>query len=174
MRHNLTLQQENKKEEFREWLINETTKRGMDADIGAMMDEYDPHISREANEDFFAEHYGLSRHTPEQYRQMHFQQVEGEVVAKLRDADEQTFKNIAHSLGYMVRKRREPWYIVWEIYGFRSYYSLEEALIIEKELNEKGFATTIFNTTLLSGQTQCVVKYRRDLKNQPAPVLSIE
>lgn len=170
----LTAQQRKDRESFQTWVENETKRHGMDADIDALMDNYDSTVSREANEKFFVENFGLSRYTPEQHRQMHFEQVAGEVITKLRDADEQTIRKIAGSLGYTLRRKPAPHFVVWETYGRRSYYSSEEATQIEKELKEKGFKTIIFNTTLSSGYAQCVVKYKRNLMEQTAPVLSIE
>jgi hypothetical protein len=134
----LTWQQKRDRESFQKWVENETKRCGMDVDIAAMMDNYDPTVSKEANEKFFAENFGLSRYTHEQYRQMHFEQVAGEITTILRDVDEQTVRKIAGSLGYTLRRKRTPHFVVWETYGRRSYYSLEEAMQIEKELKEKG------------------------------------
>ena len=173
MRYDLTPQQERDKEKFLQWLIDKMGGRGTNADTGAMMDEYDPLISREANEDYFIRHYGLSRHTPEQHRQMYFDQVAGEVVTKLRDADERMMRKIANTLGYTIRKKRESPRIVWETYGHTSWYTPKEAVIIVAELKTLGFETIVFNDTFSNGDKQCVVKYKRDL-TQPAPVLSIE
>lgn len=174
MRYDLTQQQERDKKRFERWLEREIKKHNISADYTAMMDNYDPETSLTANIDFFVKHYGLSQHTLEEHAEIFFAQTEADLVAQMREVPERTIRNIATALGYTVRRKEPHRSVVWDIYGRKSYYSPEEAEKIVKELTERGFETNVFNTTLQSGEKQCVVKYKRDLMKQPAPVLSIE